>query len=161
VARSLDDYLAGRYQLTPVEGQTAGIGKQPSEQTVGRADPLEALAACGELRADLVREALEAGATWEDVGESVGISRHAGWARFQEEQQRQHWARCWAVPGPVGVPQSDVVRQALEAGATWEEVGEAIGISRQAGWAQFWEGVQHRHLAECWAIPGPVRSAPE
>jgi hypothetical protein len=106
VARSLDDYLVGRYQLRPVDGQAAGIGKQPSEQTVGRADPLEALAACGELRADLVREA-------------------------------------------------------LEARDTWEEVGEAIGISRQAGWAQFWEGVQQRHLAECWAIPGPVRSAPE
>ena len=30
-----------------------------------------------------------------------------------------------------------LVREALEAGATWEELGRALGVSRQAVWARF------------------------
>ena len=30
-----------------------------------------------------------------------------------------------------------LVKEALEAGATWEELGRALGVSRQAVWARF------------------------
>ena len=135
--------------------------QQTSDQTVGRSDALHALADNGRLRSDLVRTALQAGASWEDIGEAIGISRHGGWARFQEQQQQEHWAKCWAIPGPVGAPQADRVRRALEAGATWEDVGETLGISRRGAWARYWEGVQKAHLDKCWAIPGPVEQLPQ
>jgi hypothetical protein len=52
-------------------------------------DPLTALGATRALVAHLARweeglvhEAVEAGATWETVGDAVGVSRQAAWERF-------------------------------------------------------------------------------
>jgi hypothetical protein len=52
--------------------------------------PLAAVAASRELhhglgqwQVDLVREALASGASWEDVGEALGTTRQAAWARFR------------------------------------------------------------------------------
>ncbi|HUC35995.1 MAG TPA: hypothetical protein VMR97_02605 [Acidimicrobiales bacterium] len=55
-------------------------------------DPLLALGATRALGAllstwesQLVTEAVAAGATWESIGGSVGVSRQAAWERFHEE----------------------------------------------------------------------------
>jgi hypothetical protein len=60
-------------------------------ETATRAtDPLEALRASdgfweewARYQGTLVAEALEAGATWEQIGEAMGTSRQAAWARFR------------------------------------------------------------------------------
>jgi hypothetical protein len=53
----------------------------------------------------------------------------------------EQWAR-W---------QGTLVAEALTAGATWEQIGEAMGTSRQAAWARF------RTLAEGDAASAPPR----
>src|SRR3954447_2356728 len=54
--------------------------------------PLEALGATRALKAQLptweaqlVKEAIGDGATWETIGDSVGVSRQAAWDRFHHE----------------------------------------------------------------------------
>ena len=56
------------------------------------ATPLEALGATRALKAQLptweaqlVKEAIADGATWETIGDSVGVSRQAAWDRFHHE----------------------------------------------------------------------------
>jgi hypothetical protein len=58
----------------------------------GDGDPLLALGATRALRAhlstweaQLVKEAVADGATWETIGTSVGVSRQAAWDRFHHE----------------------------------------------------------------------------
>ena len=46
-------------------------------------------------------------------------------------------AECRALHGPISAWQAGLVREALGEGSTWEEVGEALGTSRQAAWARF------------------------
>jgi hypothetical protein len=57
---------------------------------VGEVDPLTALRAARDLReqlgsweADLAREALATGETWDTIGAAVGISRQAAWERLR------------------------------------------------------------------------------
>ena len=57
----------------------------------GDPDPLSALHASVTLnreldrwQATLVAEAVQGGATWEQVGDALGISRQAAWARFRD-----------------------------------------------------------------------------
>jgi hypothetical protein len=66
-----------------------------SAATAG-ADPLDALAASGDLargidrwQATLVAEAIRVGATWEQIGERLGISRQAAWARFRDAADQE------------------------------------------------------------------------
>ena len=54
-------------------------------------DPINALGATlglargvDQLQGALVAEAIRAGSTWEQVGETLGISRQAAWARFRD-----------------------------------------------------------------------------
>ena len=54
-------------------------------------DPMNALGATvglargvDRLRGALVAEAIRAGSTWEQVGQTLGISRQAAWARFRD-----------------------------------------------------------------------------
>src|SRR6266480_5412502 len=75
---------------------------QAWETATGDGDPLEALGATRALRAhlstweaQLVKEAIAEGATWETIGTSVGVSRQAAWDRFHHEvhdlrRQMQH-----------------------------------------------------------------------
>src|SRR3954451_7705860 len=65
---------------------------QAWEAATGDGDPLEALGATRALRAhlstweaQLVKEAMADGATWETIGSSVGVSRQAAWDRFHHE----------------------------------------------------------------------------
>jgi hypothetical protein len=65
---------------------------QAWEAATGQGDPLEALGATRALKAQLptweaqlVKEAIAEGATWETIGDSVGVSRQAAWDRFHHE----------------------------------------------------------------------------
>ena len=65
---------------------------QAWETATGDGDPLLALGATRALRAhlstweaQLVKEAVADGATWETIGDSVGVSRQAAWDRFHDE----------------------------------------------------------------------------
>src|SRR3954468_7567699 len=66
--------------------------RQAWETATGDGDPLEALGATRALKAQLptweaqlVKEAVADGATWETIGDSVGVSRQAAWDRFHHE----------------------------------------------------------------------------
>ncbi|GEM_PF-1585302 len=66
--------------------------KQAWEAATGDGDPLQALGATRALKAQLptweaqlVKEAMAEGATWETIGDSVGVSRQAAWDRFHHE----------------------------------------------------------------------------
>jgi len=66
--------------------------RQAWETATGDGDPLEALGATRALKAhlstweaQLVKEAVAEGATWETIGDSVGVSRQAAWDRFHHE----------------------------------------------------------------------------
>jgi hypothetical protein len=66
--------------------------RQAWEAATGDGDPLEALGATRALKAQLptweaqlVKEAIAEGATWETIGDSVGVSRQAAWDRFHHE----------------------------------------------------------------------------
>src|SRR5947209_11473058 len=89
----------------PNSGRTREVPpllKQAWETATGNTDPLEALGATRALKAQLptweaqlVKEAVADGATWETIGESVGVSRQAAWDRFHHEvhdlrRQMQH-----------------------------------------------------------------------
>jgi len=57
---------------------------------MGEVDPLTALAATRDLKehladweAQLAREALAAGETWDSIGRALGISRQAAWERLR------------------------------------------------------------------------------
>src|SRR6266480_4726039 len=76
--------------------------RQAWEAATGDGDPLEALGATRALKAllptweaQLVKEAIAEGATWETIGTSVGVSRQAAWDRFHHDvhdlrRQMQH-----------------------------------------------------------------------
>jgi hypothetical protein len=62
------------------------------EAATGDPDPLAALGATRALggllstwEAQLVGEAVAAGATWETIGGTVGVSRQAAWERFHQD----------------------------------------------------------------------------
>src|SRR5947209_19680052 len=66
--------------------------RQAWETATGDGAPLEALGATRALKAQLpiweaqlVKEAIAEGATWETIGDSVGVSRQAAWDRFHHE----------------------------------------------------------------------------
>jgi len=66
--------------------------RQAWETATGDGEPLEALGATRALKvqlptweAQLVKEAIAEGATWETIGDSVGVSRQAAWDRFHHE----------------------------------------------------------------------------
>src|SRR5437660_6245212 len=66
--------------------------RQAWDTATGQGDPLEALGATRALKvqlptweAQLVKEAIAEGATWETIGDSVGVSRQAAWDRFHHE----------------------------------------------------------------------------
>jgi hypothetical protein len=72
------------------EPLTTALGR-----TTDHSDPIEALRASRGLfkglstwQSQLVAEAVESGATWEQVGAALGTSRQAAWARFREIAER-------------------------------------------------------------------------
>src|SRR5437763_17137359 len=72
--------------------QVPDLMVQAWNTATGEGDPLLALGATRALRAhlstwesQLVKEAMADGATWESIGDSVGVSRQAAWDRFHHE----------------------------------------------------------------------------
>ena len=64
------------------------------EAAISEPEPLAALGASRALvgllstwEAQLVGEAVAAGATWESIGGTVGVSRQAAWERFHDDVQ--------------------------------------------------------------------------
>src|SRR5437763_10685139 len=79
-------------QETRSEHPVPELMTQAWQTATGDGDPLVALGATRALKAhlstwetQLVREAMAEGATWESVGDSVGVSRQAAWDRFHHE----------------------------------------------------------------------------
>jgi len=82
-------------QEQPISSRTREVPallRQAWETATGNGDPLEALGATRALgaqlptwEAQLVKEAIAEGATWETIGASVGVSRQAAWDRFHHE----------------------------------------------------------------------------
>src|SRR2546421_6678165 len=106
---------------------------QAWETATGDDDPLVALGATRALRAhlstweaQLVKEAMAEGATWETIGTSVGVSRQAAWDRFHHEvhdlrRQMQHDMR-------------EVRRRYRdEASRVRDSYGEKLGPRRRGG----------------------------
>ena len=71
------------------------------------------------------------------------------------ESLRERWEQATASADPLAALgashgfeeqwerwQRGVVAEAVEAGATWEQIGMALGISRQAAWARFRNGTE-------------------
>jgi hypothetical protein len=71
------------------------------------------------------------------------------------EALRARWEQATAAPDPLAALgashgfeeqweqwQRGMVADAVEAGATWEQIGLALGISRQAAWARFRNGTE-------------------
>ena len=79
-------------QETRSEHPVPELMTQAWQTATGDNDPLVALGATRALKAhlstwetQLVREAMADGATWETIGDSVGVSRQAAWDRFHDE----------------------------------------------------------------------------
>src|SRR5947199_8218289 len=89
-------------QETRSEHPVPELMTQAWQTATGDDDPLVALGATRALKAllstwesQLVRDAMADGATWESIGDSVGVSRQAAWDRFHHEvgelrRQRRH-----------------------------------------------------------------------
>src|ERR1700738_3522555 len=71
------------------------------------------------------------------------------------EGLQERWQRATQAPDPLAALnasngfweqwatwQGTLVAEAMEAGATWEQVGEAMGTSRQAAWSRFRSGIE-------------------
>lgn len=74
--------------------------QQTWDAAISDPDPLVALGAARALtgllstwEARLVGEAVDAGATWEAIGSTVGVSRQAAWQRFHDDAHefRRRW----------------------------------------------------------------------
>lgn len=92
--------VANRAALCIIDlGKGSGSwGGFPLEQ--GEATPLECAAALAGLQADLdaqlrraVQRATDAGASWADVGQALGVSRQTAWNRYSREAEAARWAR--------------------------------------------------------------------
>jgi biotin operon repressor len=98
-----------------------------------------------------VRRARAAGASWQAIGTALGITRQSAWERFRHlpadaaketrAPQRllrpiQRSSRQRQVAGEI----EDYVRRMRAAGASWQAIGAALGITRQSAWERF------RHL---------------
>ena len=88
----MDETTDEQHQDSPRNREVPALLQQAWETATGTGDPLEALGATRALsaqlptwEAQLVKEAIAEGATWETIGASVGVSRQAAWDRFHHE----------------------------------------------------------------------------
>jgi hypothetical protein len=74
----------------------------------------------------------------DERGRSVPRALEEGWQRSTRHPDALVAVTASrALLKQLGSWQGDLVAEALEGGATWEEVGAALGTSRQAAWARF------------------------
>jgi biotin operon repressor len=76
------------------------------------------------------------GASWQAIGDALGITRQSAWERFR------HLPGCaakgTAISKPTDLP--DARKSALRMwaeGASWQAIGDALGITRQSAWERF------------------------
>jgi hypothetical protein len=120
--------------------------------------PLDALAsthqvhrALANLQNALVREAVEDGASWEEIGVALGTSKQGAWARFRTTVGEQ--GGQGAVHDPVQTKQR--VRELLDAGqaqlseidARWREEQQRLRQQVQESKSRLAEA-RHRHSQE-------------
>ena len=89
---SLNDKNESQHEQNEPHREVPDLMVQAWTTATGEGDPLVALGATRALKAhlstweaQLVREAMAEGATWESIGDSVGVSRQAAWDRFHHE----------------------------------------------------------------------------
>jgi biotin operon repressor len=99
-----------------------------------------------------VRRARAGGASWQVVGAALGITRQSAWERFRhlsvDTAQGATTSQLPLPPVRRSSTQREVqerieryVRRARAAGASWQVIGAALGITRQSAWERF------RHLS--------------
>jgi biotin operon repressor len=94
-----------------------------------------------------VQQARAAGASWRAVGEALGITRQSAWERFHHlpasPAQASRASRAPRIPDRQSSARQEAerieryVQQARAAGASWQRIGEALGITRQTAWERF------------------------
>ncbi len=101
---------------------------------------------------EYVRRARAAGASWQAVGAAIGITRQSAWERFRHLSAAPPKRVTALPPPPSPIQRSPAQREVAgeiegyvqkmrTAGASWQAVGAAIGITRQSAWERF------RHLS--------------
>ena len=79
----------------------------------------------------------------DDTGRDVPADLAAGWERATTDlDPLAALGSTQALAQGLGRWQNVLVEEAVRSGATWEQVGDTLGISRQAAWARF------RHVLE-------------
>jgi hypothetical protein len=94
-----------------------------------------------------VQQARADGASWRAVGEALGINRQSAWERFHHlpaspaqaspasrAPHNPNWQSS-ARQNPERIER--YVQQARAAGASWQRIGAALGITRQSAWERF------------------------
>ena len=100
---------------------------------------------------EYVRQARASGASWQQVGSALGITRQSAWERFRHlpgcEEKGTVASRLPRPPAQSSpqmrklTTQTEKRVQRMRAeGASWQQVGSALGITRQSAWERF------RHL---------------
>jgi hypothetical protein len=95
-----------------------------------------------------VGQARAAGASWQTIGAALGIARQSAWQRFHDLPAsaapvapglRLPRAPSRSSAAQLRLQQSIElrVRQARAAGASWQTIGAALGITRQSAWQRF------------------------
>jgi biotin operon repressor len=92
---------------------------------------------------DYVRHARAAGASWQQVGSALGITRQSAWERFRHlpgcAEKRAVASRLRHPPAQRSAQMQKLkrVQRMRAAGASWQQVGSALGITRQSAWERF------------------------
>jgi hypothetical protein len=102
-------------------------------------------------QAALVQEALKEGSTWEDIGEALGTTRQAAWARFREQVESAGGMATMNQQVDVLDQVRNVMRDAQtkrrEVDARWREEKERLRGRLRESQDQFREA-QRRFAAE-------------
>ena len=102
----------------------------------------------GDWRDRGIRPAMRAaGASWQAIGAALGITRQSAWERFRHlsaDTAKGATASRRPQPAPRYSPkqrrrerQALVVQRMRAAGASWQAIGAALGITRQSAWERF------------------------
>ena len=68
---------------------------------------------------------------------TVPVGLAASWERLVSDQPLAALAAAHSVHRSLAEWQTELVKEAVAGGASWEEIGDALATSRQAAWARF------------------------
>jgi biotin operon repressor len=124
---------------------------------------------------EYVRGARAAGASWQVIGAALGITRQSAWERFRHlSVDATDGATTSQRPRPP-VRRSSTQQEAAErieryvqgartAGASWQVIGAALGITRQSAWERFRHlsvDTTHGATTSQWPLPSQLSSEEE